>query len=126
MSFATDIYQIMTADSSLNSALGGIYHEHLPHDADIQNDYAVFTYRKSEQFDVFGAKDTLGDYDIYVIVISQSPYSRETLSDSIRAYMNGATYGGIRDIRFEQENKSKELDENIYMNTLEFRAFYEN
>lgn len=126
MSFTTDIKYIMTNDTSLNALTGGIYYEHLPEQADLENDYIVFTYNKTEQTNVFGKRDVISDYTLNVIVISTSPYRLSLLSNMIIDYLNNTKYGGIKEIYFMSENRTKDLDEGIYLNTIEFNSFYNN
>lgn len=124
MSWATDIYYIMTNDSSLNNSTAGIYFENLPDNADITEDYIVFTYRKDSETNVFGKKNVNSDYIIDVICISTSPYRLTTLSDMVSNYLNNVNYGGIKEINFQNDNRTKDLDEGVYLNTIEFKAFY--
>ena len=125
MSWATDVYYIMTNDSSLNTSTGGVYFEHLPDDANSENDYIVYTYRKDNEINVLRQKNVMSEHTLYVIVISESPSRLASLSDYISEYLNNVDrYGGIKDIYFLTDNRTKELDEDIYQNTLEFRAIY--
>ena len=125
MSWATDILSVMKGDASINAATAGIYYEHLPDDADITNDYIVFTYNTDEIIDTLGEKDTLRIYELNVIVISQSPNTREYLTELLISYLENKAEGGISEISFLSDIRMKELDENIYINTMDYQCFYE-
>ena len=101
MSFATDLYGLMTADSSLNSTInGGINYENLPDNFDLSKKWILYYFRRTDQIDCMSIKNAYAQFEISVMIIVQNTTDLENLSDYTITYLNGKNAGGIIDINF--------------------------
>lgn len=135
MSWSTDIYSVMTADASIVAATEGIYYEKLPDNSDLGNnvengtefkDFIMFTYNKSKITSTTSIREFNSDYTLSVMIISKSPARLATLSDQVITYLQNKTTSNIGEISFLNETKSKDLEIEIYENTIDFKVFYNN
>ncbi len=125
MAFSTDIYHLMTNDSSINSWIdGGIHYENLPENWDITQNWVVYSFNKTAQESCLGSNTAFMRYALLVKVIAHDTVTLETISDRTVSYLNGQSHNGIMDIRFLNDSHSLDLDKNIYMNTMNFEALY--
>lgn len=125
MSFQSDFRTLITADSSLNTAMsGGIFFENLEDNYDITKDWIVYSFKKNSQSDCLKVKDAYTTYGVTLRIISPSTLKINSLADYLQDYLNGKTQGGIQDIFFIGDSHSADLDRKQYSIVLEFNAFY--
>jgi len=126
MSFATDLYTIMTGDASLNAeATGGIFYENLEDNFDLAKKWILYHFRKEQQIDCLGIKNAYTEYEETITVIATNTVDVLDISDQLVTYLNGAAYGEVVDITFTGDGHSFDQDKNIYMNTLTFNVIGE-
>jgi len=125
MSFATDIYAVMTGDSSLNSTInGGINYENLPDNFDLSKKWILYFFRISSQVNCLSTKNAYKLYALDVLLIEQNTEDLLSLTDYVINYLNGTEEGGIIDITFLNDAHSFDQEKNIYMNQLSFEVAY--
>lgn len=125
MSFATDLQDVMTNDSSINAYCeGGIHYENLPENFEITKDWIVYSFNKDAQQSCLGSTQPFTKYNIAIKIVATDTIELEKINDRLVTYLNGKTYSGIQDILFVGDQHSMDLDKSIYMNTLQFDAIY--
>jgi hypothetical protein len=123
--FGSDFYNLISNDASINALCSKIYYEKLPDVFNLTDKWIVYTFRRIEQQDVLNnEKDIFSTYTIYIQVQDKTTDTLETLCNSIIDRLNGAHSGHIDDIWFINDNHQIDLDNNTYVNTLEFGAYY--
>ena len=123
--FQNDLYTLMTSDSSLNTAMQGrIYFENIEENYDLNNDYIVYSFRKTSQQDCLNSRNLFTNYSIYVRILSKSTITINSLSDYIQNFLNGQSYGNIQDVWFLNDNHTMDLQMGQYSILLEFGAIY--
>ena len=86
----------------------------------------MFTYNKSKITSTTSIREFNSDYTLSVMIISKSPARLATLSDQVITYLQNKTTSNIGEISFLNETKSKDLEIEIYENTIDFKVFYNN
>lgn len=125
MSFASDLYYIMSNDSSLNAAIdGGIYFENLPDNFDLTKKWILYYYRKTEQTDCIGIKNAFSNYEVTTVVIAPNSADVITISDLVTEKINGQNYGSIIDMNQISDGHSFDNEKNIYTNSLVFDSIH--
>lgn len=129
MSFATEIYNVMISDSSLNSYVdGGIHSENLKDNWLAETNYdkwIVYDHNKSAQGDCMNSKNIYMTYSLSVLVIQRDTNDEiDIITDRLIEYLNNHESGNIYDIGFISDSKSFNQQQNIYSNTLEFVCTY--
>ena len=131
MSFVTDIYTVMTGDSSLNGQVtDGIHYENLqsnwlPQLADDET-VIVYDFNRSEQGDCMSSKNIYMKYDLMVVVIQKGSNDKiETITRRLITYLNNMTDGRIIDIGFVVDAHGFDQQQNIYTNTLSYSCTYD-
>ena len=125
MSFASDIYYVMTNDPSINALVnGGIHYEILRDNFNLTKKWIDYNFRRLEQVDCIGTKDVYTNYEVTTTIITQNSLDCVSISDLLVTYLNGAEYGGIIDIKLEDDGHVVEQEKNIFKNTLLFTAIY--
>jgi len=129
MSFTSEIYTIMTTDTSLNALVdGGIHYENLIDNWLGQTDadaWIVYEFRKQNQGDCISSKNIYMDYELSVVVIQRNT---NTLIDEITNrcidYLNNMEDGNVYDIAFKSDQGGFNQQQQIYTNTLSFDCVY--
>ncbi len=126
MSLQSDFRALITADSSLNTALSNrIYFEVIEDNYDITKTWCVYSFRKLEQQDCLNnEKNFYETYTLYLRLISPDTVFINSLADYIENYLNGKEQGQIKDIWGLGITPSMDLDKNQHSLLLEFGLFY--
>jgi hypothetical protein len=126
MSLQSDFRALITADSSLNTALSNrIYFEVIEDNYDITKTWCVYSFRKLEQQDCLNnEKNFYETYTLYLRLISPDTVFINSLADYIKNYLNGKEQGQIKDIWGLGITPSMDLDKNQHSLLLEFGLFY--
>jgi len=129
MSFATEIYDVMTADTSLNSLVdGGIHYDNLIDNwlGDTSDEeWVVYSFRKSDQANCVRSKNVYMTYALTVIVIQRNTNTQiDTITDRLISYLNNHESGHIVDIGFKNDQGGFNQQQSIYTNTLEFECIF--
>lgn len=123
--FGSEFYNLISKDASLNELCSKIFYEKLPDSYNLTDKWIVYTFRKIAQEDGLNAvKDFYSTYTIYIQVQDKMTDTLEILCNSITNLLNGASSGNISDIWFVNDNHQVDLDNNTYVNTMEFAAYY--
>jgi hypothetical protein len=123
--FGTDFWNLISNDASLNALSSKIFYEKLPDAYNLTDKWIVYTFRKVAQEDgLNNTKDFFSTYSIYIQVQDKTTDTLETICNSITNLLNGASSGDIQDIWFVNDNHQIDLDNNTYVNTLEYNAYY--
>lgn len=128
MSFQTNICNVMTSDTSLNSMLEGIYFNVLPIDFDLKEDWIVYNYREEERIDVLSEKNVLTIYTLYAKIVTPDTNNLLTISDELNRYLTNYKSSNFLDISFVGDNHNNGIvdDTDIYENTIEYSISYRN
>lgn len=125
MSFSTNIKTLIESVPNINTLVtGGIYYEHLPDNFDKEKVFIVYSFNVASNEQCLTGTSLFLRYNVYVKVVTQDTYVLETISDTIRNYLNGNDYQGIIDVSFVSDDHTMNLEEQIYMNTLQFITIY--
>lgn len=125
MSFSTDLYYLMSTDTSLNSYCeNGIHYKNLPENFELTKNWVVYSFNKISQLSCLESVILAINYNIFVDIISNSTEDLETISDYLVNYLNGKTYNKISYIIFIEDNHSLDLEKQLYKNSLIFEAIY--
>lgn len=125
MSYGSDLYTLINADSSLNSWCdGGIYYENLPDNFDLTKIWLAYSFNKAEQTNCLNGGSAFTTYNITIKIVSYDSDMLETISDYLVDYLNGSNQGNIMDVWFTGDNHTIDLEKGVYMNSLDFESFY--
>ena len=129
MSFVTDIYSVMTSDTSLNELVdGGIHYENLIDNWLANTDdnvWIVYDFRKTLQTNCINTKNIFMTYGLSVIVIQRNTNTKiDTITSRLIDYLNNLTLGKIQDVYFMSDQSGFDQQKNIYTNALEFECIY--
>ncbi len=129
MSFATEIFNVMTSDSSLNGMVdGGIHYENLIDNwlGDTDDDvWVVYSQNKSKQTDCLNTKNVYMNYDLTTVVIQRNTNTElDIITNRLVTYLNNHESGNIIDIIFKDEQVGFNQQQQIYTNTLNFECIY--
>ncbi|HPI82200.1 MAG TPA: hypothetical protein PK122_03140 [Candidatus Paceibacterota bacterium] len=125
MSFQSDLRTLMTADSSLNAAVGNrIFFENLEENYDLTKDWIVYTIKKANQVDCMDSKNAYLTYTVYVRIFSRSTASLNSIGDYLQDYLNHKEQGDIHDIWFTSDVHTIDLEKNQYSILQEYTAIY--
>jgi hypothetical protein len=126
MAFQTTISSIMTASSTLNKLVSGIYFDVLPINFDLKKDWIVYNYQDIEHIDVLSTINLLSMYVLYVKVVSPSTLNLLNITDAVTQYLTMYTSSDILDISFKTDNHSSSIidDTDIFENTIEYQITY--
>jgi len=129
MSFTTEIYAVMIADSSLNGMVdGGIHHENMIDEwlaDDTYNEWVVYDFHKQAQEDCITSKNVYMTYALSIMVIQRNTNTKiDVITGRLLQYLNNHGSGNIIDIGFKNDLAGLDQIKNVYTNTLEFECVY--
>jgi len=129
MSFVTEIYDVMTTDTSLNGMVdGGIHYENLIDNwlgETKDNEWIVYEQRKSVQNDCITSKNIYMTYELSIVVIQRNTNTKiDVITNRLISYLNNHESGNIVDVGFKNDQGGFDQQQQIYTNTLTFECTY--
>ena len=87
MSFATELFTLMTSDSTLNDLVESrIYADNIPDNLHPSHDAIVYNHRLSENENCLDGKSLLEYHDLFVIVLSHNTENIDTTTPAGKAF----------------------------------------
>jgi hypothetical protein len=126
MSFATELYTLMTSNSSLNAGVTGIYFQNLPDNFDLKLKYIVYSSSLVDSIDHLAKNNEIDIYTLKVNIIAPDSNTVDTIVGFVRSYMDNLTSGKFRDIKCEQVDNDLEGDREMYVAVIQYKIHYQN
>lgn len=124
MSFSTEIRNLITSTTDISSHVDGIYYENLPDNYDKEKTWIVYSFNINNTEKCLNGSSLFKTYNLYIKVVTQDTLKLETISDIIINYLDGNGTLHIVDVIFQGDDHTMNLEEGIYMNTLQFNVIY--
>jgi len=126
MSFATDIYSLMIADTALNTAVpGGIYFQNLPDNPVLTQKYIIYTYSLTDSIDHLAKNNELDIFNLRITILAPDTNSLMTIVDTLRAYLDNLETSKFRDIKSQNSETETEGDREQYSYTINYKLTYQ-
>jgi hypothetical protein len=124
--FAIDIYNKMNGNSSINSLVSGIYFENLPDDSDLTKNWIVYTFNQINSISTLSIKNQLSEYNLQTNVLSPNNNTLNNIANQLNTYLLSVIDTSVRDIYLKDDQHSKDQEQGIYVNTLNYYVIYQN
>jgi hypothetical protein len=126
MSFATDLHTLLTSNTSLNNAVGGIYYQILPDNVNITASNIVYQFNQLDSLDYLGKNNEMDIYVVSIIIVCADTLVLDTLTTLIRSMLDNHMTIKFRDIKFEGSDTEMEGERGQYIGQLKYRITYQN
>lgn len=121
--FLDDMRDLIVADASIAARYGTrIYFQLLPGEIDKDQVWLRWGFTKSSDVTCMGGGTAYTNYNLFFDILSKSINDLPLMGDEIISNLNGITYNGIMDLRFQNDVYSNYQEKDIYMHTLNFIA----
>jgi hypothetical protein len=126
MSFATDLHTLLTSNTSLNNAVGGIYYQILPDNVSLTASNIVYQFNQLDSLDYLGKNNEMDIYVVSIIIVCADTLVLDTLTTLIRGMLDNHMTTKFRDIKFEGSDTEMEGERGQYIGQLKYRITYQN
>lgn len=126
MSFRTDIYTLMTADSALNALVSSINFLNVADNKSLTSDYIVYNNEKIDTIGSFDAYEEMSIYKHEIVIFSDSTVSLDDITEAVRAYLDNYETTPFIDVQFVSDEPANEGEKEQFSNILEYRIIYKN
>jgi len=126
MSFASDIYTLMTSDSTLNAAVDGIYYQIVPDNPDLDEVNIVYTFSLTDSIDILEKNNEIDIYSLSVSIVAQDTAELDTVSGHVRTLLDNYDSTAFRDIKLETTEQELEGEREQFVKTLNYKIMYQN
>jgi len=126
MSFASDIYTLMTSDSTLNAAVDGIYYQIVPDNPDLDEVNIVYTFSLIDSIDILEKNNEIDIYSLSVSIVAQDTAELDTITGHVRTLLDNYDSTSFRDIKLETTEQEIEGEREQFVKTLNYKIMYQN
>jgi len=126
MSFRTDIYTLMNADSAINALVNSINFLQAHDNKDLKSNYIVYN---NEAIDEISSFDAYQEHTIYkheIIIFSDSTVDLDNITEAVRTYLDNYETTPFLDVRLISDEPGSEGEKEQFSNILEYRIIYKN
>lgn len=126
MSFASDIYTLMNADSTVNGLTTGIYFQNAPDNLALTSEYIVFNYELIDDISSFDAYNEMDIYKLDIGIFGGDTVSTNNITEAVRTYLDNYETSVFKDVRVVADERGIDGEKEQYNTILEYRIIYKS
>ncbi len=124
MSFASDIYTLLTANTAVNNSVSGIYYQIIPDNESITANNIVYDFYLSESIDILAQNNLIDIYNVDIIILSDDTLEVNTIAGLLRNYLDNYKDSKFGDVKAENFDVKWEGERGQYIGTLKYKITY--
>lgn len=124
MSFANDLYTLMTSSSAVNAAVDGVYFQIIPDNTGTDEVDIVYTFSQIDSIDHLARNNEIDIYNLNIIVLAPDTAEADGVVTILRAYLDNYTSTAFLDIKYQTSEISIEGEREQYIITLNYKITY--
>jgi len=129
MSFATDIYTLLTANTAINNAVDGIYFQILPDNESLTGSNIAYQFQLSDNISTLETNNVIDIYDVDLAIVCPDTATLDDIIGHIRAYLDnydGGVSSKFRDVNMISIDTQNEGERGQFVGSLKYKIFYMN
>ena len=126
MSFATSINTLLNSNSSINSAVTGIYYEILPDNASITSSNVVYRFQLTDSIDILAKNNEIDVFILDIFIISPDSNTIDTITGLFRTFLDNYDTSVFKDIKLDNIELAYEGERAQFINNMTYKITFQN